>query len=444
MRNRGNRHTEKFPLFADIMPCVMGVLDALPGELLCLIYHSIGGYRRVTLKALRLVSRQCANLVTEKLFTTIFVYMLNDRWSALNNIASSPKLACFVKKIELCNDPTAGRCLSFQQWYEHNERKTGLVRRPADPLPQGVGSTVATSYNTSRTCEEAHLLHRRWICDKFNMECNLIGEHAPELFLRRLPNLEFVETIDYRRQFQLRWSFGTDLTDAVCTRRELATGLTYTSPEIENAHLPLFMIACQRCDFHLKTLHISHSSELLADRSFRGASLTVLQHLRIGCAAGEPCYTVNRYGPMSLAVWVRTLGNLQTFKVLRSYAVEDDVDFFAMLRGVCWPNLKRVKLSEVTTCEANLQQFLLHMFHQKILEFEELIVWLPLITEGDWQRLKKCLECMNPKPRTLLLGWHGGSRNEERGTGLTREEKSFLLNCLGELGCVGDSRAASW
>jgi len=135
MRNRGNRHTEKFPLFADIMPCVMGVLDALPGELLCLIYHSIGGYRRVTLKALRLVSRQCANLVTEKLFTTIFVYMLNDRWSALNNIASSPKLACFVKKIELCNDPTAGRCLSFQQWYEHNERKTGLVRRPADPLP---------------------------------------------------------------------------------------------------------------------------------------------------------------------------------------------------------------------------------------------------------------------------------------------------------------------
>jgi len=381
----------------------MDMLDALPRELLCLIYRSIGGYRRVTLKALRLVSRQCANLVTEKLFSTIFVYMLNDRWSALNNIASSPKLAGFVKKIELCNGPTADRCHSFQQWYGHNERKTGLVRIPTEPLPQGVGSTLATSYNTSRTCEEAYLLHRRWICNEFDMECNLIGEHAPELFLRRLPNLESVETIDYRRQFQLRWNFGTDLSDTLCTRRELATGLAYTSPEIENAHLSLFMIACQRCDFHLKTLHISHFSELLADRSFRGASLTVLQHLRIGCAAGEPCYTMNRHGPISLAVWVRTLCNLQTFEVLRSHAVEDDVDLFAMLRGVCWPNLKRVKLREVTTCEANLQDFLLHMFHQKILEFEELIVERQLIIPRDWQRLKHCLECMKPKPRTLLL-----------------------------------------
>jgi hypothetical protein len=385
------------------MPCVMDMLDALPRELLCLIYRSIGGYRRVTLKALRLVSRQCANLVTEKLFSTIFVYMLNDRWLALNNIASSPKLAGFVKKIELCNGPTADRCHSFQQWYGHNERKIGLARIPTEPLPQGVGSTLATSYNTSRTCEEAYLLHRRWICNEFDMECNLIGEHAPELFLWRLSNLESVETIDYRRQCQLRWNLGTDLSDTLCTRRELATGLAYTSPEIENAHLSLFMIACQRCDFHLKTLHISHFFELLADRSFRGASLTVLQHLRIGCAAGEPCYTMNRHGPISLAVWVRTLCNLQTFEVLRSYAVEDDVDLFAMLRGVCWPNLKRVKLREVTTCKANLQDFLLHMFHQKILEFEELIVERPLIIPRDWQRLKHCLECMKPKPRTLLL-----------------------------------------
>jgi len=386
------------------MPCVMGMLEALPGEILCLIYRSIGGYRRVTLKALRLVSRQCANLVTEKLFSTVFVYMLNGRWSALNNIASSPKLAGFVRKIELCNGPTADRCQSFQEWYGHYERMTGLVRRPAEPLPpQGVGSTLATSYNTSRTSEEAYLLYQRWTCDEFEMECNLIEEHAPELFLRRLPNLESVETLDYRRQFQLRWKSGTGLSDTVCTHRELATGLAYTLPEVENAHLSLFMIACQRCDFHLRTLHISHFSELLADRNFRGASLTVLQHLWIGCAAGEPCYTMDRYGSMSLAVWVRTLCNLQTFEVLRSHAVEDDVDPFAMLRGVCWPNLKRVKLREVTTCEANLQQFLLHMFHQKILEFEELIVERPLIIPEHWQRLKHRLECMNPKPRTLLL-----------------------------------------
>ena len=385
------------------MPCVMDIIDALPGEILCLIYRSIGGYRRVTLKALRLVSHQCANLVTEKLFSTIFVYMLNDRWSALNNIASSPKLAGFVKRFELCNGPTADRCHSFQQWYEHNERKIDLFRRPAGPLLQAVGSTLAISYNTSRTCREAYLLHRRWVCDEFDMECKLIGEHPPELFLRRFPNLESVETIDYRRQLQLRWDSGTDCSGTVCTRRELVTGLTYTSPEVENAHLSLFMLACQRCDFHLKTLHISHFSELLADRSFRGASLTVLQHLQIGCAAGEPCYTVNRYGPMSLAVWVRTLCNLQTFEVLRSHAVEDDVDLFAMLRGVCWPNLKRVKLIEVTTCEANLGQFLLRMFTHKILELEELIVERPLIILGNWQRLKDCLGCMKPRPRSLLL-----------------------------------------
>ncbi len=384
------------------MPCVMDIIDALPGEILCLIYRSIGGYRRVTLKALRLVSHQCANLVTEKLFSTIFVYMLNDRWSALNNIASSPKLAGFVKRFELCNGPTADRCHSFQQWYEHNERKIDLFRRPAGPLLQAVGSTLAISYNTSRTCREAYLLHRRWVCDEFDMECKLIGEHPPELFLRRFPNLESVETIDYRRQLQLRWDSGTDCSGTVCTRRELVTGLTYTSPEVENAHLSLFMLACQRCDFHLKTLHISHFSELLADRSFRGASLTVLQHLQIGCAAGEPCYTVNRYGPMSLAVWVRTLCNLQTFEVLRSHAVEDDVDLFAMLRGVCWPNLKRVTLREVTTCEANLRQFLLHMFHQRSLELEKLNVESPRII-GDWQRLKHSLECMNPKPQNLLL-----------------------------------------
>ena len=233
------------------------------------------------------------------------------------------------------------------------------------------------------------------------MECNLIAESAPELFLQRFPNLESVQTIDYRRQFRLRWNVSTDLSNTLCTRRELATGLAYTSPEVENAHLSLFMIACQRCDFHLKTLHISHFSELLADRSFRGASLTVLQNLRIGCAPGEPCYTENRCGPMSLAVWVRTLCNLQNFEVFRSHTVEDDVDLFA-LRGVCWPNLKRVTLREVTTCEANLQQFLLHMFHQRSLELEELNVESPRII-GDWQRLKHSLECMNPKPQKLLL-----------------------------------------
>ncbi len=95
----------------------MDVLGALPGELLCLIYRSIGGYRQVTLKALRLVSRQLANLVTEKLFSTVFAYMLNDSWLDLNNIASSPKLTSFVKRIELCNGPIADRCHSFQQWY---------------------------------------------------------------------------------------------------------------------------------------------------------------------------------------------------------------------------------------------------------------------------------------------------------------------------------------
>jgi len=382
---------------------MMGVLDALPGELLCVIYRSIGGYRRVTLKALRLVSRHFANLVTEKLFSTIFVYMLTDSWLNLNNIASSPKLASFVKRIELCNGPTADRCHSFKQWYGQIAGKTNLVRTPAESLPQGVGSTLATSYNASRTCKEAYILYRRWICNEFDMECNLIAEHAPELFLQRFPNLESVETIDYRRQFRLRWDASTDLSDTLCTRRELATGLAYMSPEVENAHLSLFMIACQRCDFHLKTLHISHFSELLADRSFRVASLTVLQHLRIGCAPGEPCYTVNRCGPMSLAVWVRTLCNLQTFEVLRSHTVEDDVDLFAMLRGVCWPNLKRVKLIEVTTCEANLGQFLLRMFTHKILELEELIVERPLIISGNWQRLKDCLGCMNPRPRSLLL-----------------------------------------
>jgi hypothetical protein len=382
----------------------MCMLYAMPAEVLCLIYRSIGDYRRVTLKVLRLVSRHCSNLVTRKLFSTIFVYMLKERWAALNNIANSPSLAGFVKKIELCNGPIAERCHWFQQWYAHSERKKGLLQRPAGPLPQGVGSTWATSHNTSRTHQEAFLLYRSWVGDEFDMECSLTGEHAPELFLWRLPNLETVETIDYRRQFRVRCNINaTILSDTGCTRRELATGLAYSSPEVENAHLSLFMIACQRCDFHLRILHISHFSELLADRSFRGTSLTVLQHLRIGCAAGEPCYTLNRHGPMSLAVWVRTLCNLQTFEVLRSHDVEDDVDLFAMLRGVCWPRLKRVRLREVTTCEANLQDFLLHMFHQKVLEFEELIVERPQLIPGVWPRLKRCLECMHPKPRTLLL-----------------------------------------
>jgi hypothetical protein len=123
----------------------------------------------VTLKVLRLVLRHCANLVTKKLFTTIFVYLLNDRWAALNNIANSPNVAGFVKKIELCNGPIVDRCHSFEEWYAHNKRKEGLLRRPAESLPQGVGSTLATNYNTSRTCEEAFRLYRSWLSDEFDM-----------------------------------------------------------------------------------------------------------------------------------------------------------------------------------------------------------------------------------------------------------------------------------
>jgi len=362
-----------------------------------------------SLKALRLVSRRFNSLPLSHLFSTIFIYMHTDRWSALNSIASTPYLAWHVNRVEISNAELTRNFYDHDRWQRSRAHEVFPCARWPEPpkqLRQGVGSTMARTYNELRASpsqEAAYLRYQTWCSGESTLEDLLREGKAPRLDLHKLPNLRVLSTHDPRLQFNVRFTHCSDPRRYTYSRRVLETGTRYFDG-LDNAHLSLFMLAMNQSDFALSKLQVSHLSELLSDRAHRPCTIPNLHHLVVGPPPnGHPLNTNDVGMPLRLAAWVTTLPRLSVFEVYRTRECVDNADLFAMLQDVHWPKLRIVRLEMVRSSAASLRHFLLEMYSYKILPFEELVISAPVIIPEDWALLKKELELLDPKPPVLEL-----------------------------------------
>lgn len=362
-----------------------------------------------SLKALRLVSRHFNSLPLGHLFSTIFIYMHTDRWSALNTIANTPHLARHVNRIEISNAELTRCFFDYQPWQRRRAHEVfPFIQWPEPPkqLRQGVGSTMARTYNELRASpseEAAYSRYQTWYSGERAL-VNLLREgKAPPLDLHKLRNLRVVTTHDARLQFNVHFTHSSDPRVYTHSRRVLETGTKYFD-RLDNVHLSLFMLAINQSDFALGKLQISHFSELLSDSSHRPFTIPSLHHLVIGPpTVGQPVGTGDVCMPLRLATWVTTLPQLTVLEVYRTRGCADNTDLFAMLHDVHWPKLRIVRLQMVRTLKTSLRHFLLEMYSFKILPFAEVVIEDPFIIPEDWALLKRELELLDPKPAVLEL-----------------------------------------
>lgn len=378
-----------------------------------------------SLKALRLVSRHFNSLPLSYLFSTLFIYMHTDRWSALNNIANTPHLARHVNRIEISNAELTRDFYDYNRWQRcraHEVFQCLQWPEPPKQLRQGVGSTMARTYNELRASpsqEAAYSRYQTWYNGESALVDLLREGKTPPLDLHKLPNLRAVTTHDARLQFNVRFSHSSDPRRYTYSRRVLETGTNYFDG-LDNTHLSLFMLAINLSDFTLSKLQISHFSELLSDRCHRPFTIPSLHHLVVGPpTVGKPIGTGDVGMPLRLATWVTTLPQLSVFEVYRTRECVDNTDLFAMLHDAHWPKLRIVRLQLVRSSAASLRHFLLEMYSFKILPFEELVIEDPVIIPEDWALLKRELELLDPKPPVLELSgpfkpWFGKRRRGKK------------------------------
>lgn len=362
-----------------------------------------------SLKVLRLVSRRFNSLPLGHLFFTLFIYMHTDRWSALNNIANTPHLAWHVNRVEISNAELTRSFYDYKRWQRrraHEDFSFLSWPEPPKQLRQGVGSTMARTYNELRASpseEAAYSRYQTWYNGESALVDLLREGKAPPLDLHKLPNLRTVTTHDARLQFNVRFSHSSDPRGYAYSRRVLETGTNYFDG-LDNAHLSLFMLAINQSDFALSRLQVSHFSELLSDRFNLPFTIPCLNHLIVGPpTVGKPIGTGDVGMPVRLATWVTTLPQLTVFEVCRTRECADNADLLAMLHNVRWPKLRIVRLRMVRTSATSLRHFLLEMYSFKILPFEEVVIVDPFIIPEDWALLKRELELLDPKPAVLEL-----------------------------------------
>jgi len=393
-----------------------------PTEIFCQICEQINDSR--DLKALRLANHHFASISESILFRTIRLYYHSARWTALNKIADTPRLARLVECIEIENAEVEYECgrgaghwtlVGSDNWawqYAYDALKS-CPRHHIGSTVQQTLDAIATFFSDG----ESFLLAKRWQDDgRYIMNAGA----SPSLNLHKLPRLSTVETV-HRADSKLLQYRDSNGKYASIDRESLETRLQPWSG-IQNNHLKVMMTAISHCGISLTHLSL-HSTAEIFDHVHESLSNSVhatlpnLLHLsitppQVWRARNQYFWSINGrrsiYSALaSPASWLSSLRSLHTFEVVEDSSEDTmftvfDFSVFGLLRDIHWPSLRILRLKYIQGQVSDLRRFILVTNRDRFQHLDELSITEPRMNEADWNELRAELQA-TPGPAQLEL-----------------------------------------
>lgn len=398
----------------------------VPTEILYQICEQTNDSR--DLKAFRLANHLFASVSESFLFRTVRLFYHSARWTALNNIADTPRLARHVECIEIengedrysCNQGLGSLALCCSDDGAWRQAYDSLVSCPRHHIGSTVQQTLDAIASFSCPPGDSFRMTKRWQDDgRYTMDAG----GSPSLNLHKFPRLSKVETVHRADFMQLPYRDSKDKLASI-DRQSLETRLEPWSG-IQNNHLKVMMTAISRCNISLTRLSLHSTAEIL-DHVRESLSLPVhaalpnLLYLSItpppeGRARQQYVWG-NRRRPISIwsriaepASWLSSLRNLHTFEVLENpseptfYSLDRNFSVFGLLRDIGWPSLRTLRLKYIQSKVSDLRHFLLVTNRYRFRNLDELTIKEPRMDETGWNELRYELEKMQPGPARLEL-----------------------------------------
>lgn len=401
----------------------------LPTEILYQICEQISDSR--DLKAFRLANHLFASVSESILFRTIRLFYHSARWTALNNIADTPRLARHVECIEIENGESIYRCdqgagtwtLCGSENWAWQEAYDSLMLAPRRHIGSTVQQTLDAIASFSYPPGDSFQMAKRWQDDgRYVMDAG----DSLSLNLHKFPRLSKVETV-HRADFMQLPYFDRQGRLASTDRESLETRLDPWSG-IQNNHLKVMMTAINESGISLTRLSLHATAEIFdhvhesLSRSAH-AALPNLLHLSITPPpegrhwhAREQYIWDNHRRPISIwlgiaspASWLSSLRSLHTFEAFEKpgarifYDLDDDFSVFGLLRDVHWPSLRTLRLKYIQSKVSDLRHFLLVTNRYRFRNLDELTITEPRMDEAGWNELRYELEKTRPGPARLEL-----------------------------------------
>lgn len=371
-------------------------MDKLPQELIDAICDFLSADLQSS-KSLRLAGHRFSR-TTQHVFNSLLIYQHPDKWENINRIARFPALAKHVHSIRLVRE----RPLPLYRFLEHSQPST--VNQQGRWIPYG-------DYANREGQDRKHTAHHYWARGYLEVEkwyrrlyCHGDRSRCPPMHLEKLPNLENVETVSNKtlQHLNAHASPSNGL-----TRQEQETGqkLPWSYLHMEyNAHLDVFLMACQYAGKTITRLSLHNVFELVSREITLPIRLDCLLTLEIDLTTQSRTRyddttiaksNLTRFTP--LTHWIRSMRSVKTLSVTQvissrkttdpRHKIVTSFDIVGILSQGTFPALESLRLKHIITPESTLRLFLrLHRNPLVNLTIDE-----PLISRSQWNGLRQAI-----------------------------------------------------
>lgn len=346
------------------------------------------------LKTMRLVNAAFNKVASRHLFRIIVLYEHPERYSALNQVASTPYLACWVRRIQLANLGYLPDCQDYAEHVELMDRSRGPCSTYFRHPPAG-GPLAKLDFALEKCFER----YTNWRDGERIMKEHVKNGTAPALDLHLLPSLSRVESIGLLemrvvKRKPMETSCGNLWTQRPETPRFYETGLIEENAMrnvrcVRFCHLPTFMIAASTSGKHIRCFTVHRLDELLKSRSYNdnnvGIGLPKLRRLELDLSEVW-CNYDEMDDPGKLAPWLHNLSKLEELHIHQNpQRSHRSADVVRLLRHLSLPKLSTVHFRNVNASFTSLELFLSK--HDKTLK--SIDIFQPTMKQERWDEFRK-------------------------------------------------------
>lgn len=329
---------------------------------------------RVTLKALRLVNKNFADIAASFIFKTLVVFQHLSSWRRVQLIAHRPRLAHLVRKLEIVTLAIGGKTPTFTEWKQRTQGRRVEGRLRLGNRRAAVAEVVETlddKLGVVLRLQQRYQTWLRWNEGQETIERIAVcfESHGSPISLR-LPALGEIETVwppeiwipapdpGRRRRGYSRLGLA-DLfgpTNKRCT-----------------AHLSFALLVLHDSELKVTTLELHQHREILLDQMYSVPILVYLKHLKLHF---RQHFTIEHDQAMAmsdgkgyyewiLAPYLAKARNLESL-ILKEDLFRDSYidaavwfDIIPKFSTASWPKLRSVWFAERFTDSGDLVQFLM-------------------------------------------------------------------------------------
>ena len=295
-----------------------------------------------SLKNLRLSSKLLSYAAARYLYRKLLVYYFPQSWEKVNLVANYPKLAVWVKVLQLANLENVPYLANLEEWKEYVKQESSLdfiSSAGLDVDPEKIDDALAKHYPKFLRWSEWRL---------FTNGSLKINSTRPDLHLSSLRNLQSIESLGAHNI----WPSEQDAAQAKGVReRDTVIALDRHPHYSNDYHLTRFVLSTRSAGFSLTSLKLHVIFQAFPPEAVWPPEyeLSELRNLEIDLTGslGEDSSYYGVWPDCVIAPWLSKLDSLETFKLVEDPQFSMQFDAMSRLHEVNWPKLRHLHLENV-------------------------------------------------------------------------------------------------